>query len=209
MAYDLEEQDQLDALKTWWKTYGNLVSNIVLVLALAFVAYRGWDYYQGKQAVEASSKYETLTQIDEKDSKAIKALAAEIMDQYSGTPYAGRAALLAAKTNYQVAKDIKSAQAQLEWAAEHAKEDAIKALALLQLASIQYDAKQYDQALATLAKPHDAAFEGLYLDLKGDVLLAAGKKSDAKQAYTQALSKLDAQGSMLKITKIKLESLGG
>lgn len=209
MAYDLEEQDQLDALKTWWKTYGNLVSNIVLVLALAFVAYRGWDYYQGKQAVEASSKYETLTQMDEKDSKAIKALAAEIMDQYSGTPYAGRAALLAAKTNYQVAKDIKSAQAQLEWAAEHAKEDAIKALALLQLAAIQYDAKQYDQALATLAKPHDAAFEGLYLDLKGDVLLATGKKAEAKEAYKQALSKLDAQGSMLKITKIKLESLGG
>lgn len=209
MAYDLEEQDQLDALKTWWKTYGNLVSNIVLVLALAFVAYRGWDYYQGKQAVEASTKYETLTQIDEKDSKAIKALAAEIMDQYSGTPYAGRAALLAAKTNYQVAKDIKSAQAQLEWAAEHAKEDAIKALALLQLAAIQYDAKQYDQALATLAKPHDAAFEGLYLDLKGDVLLATGKKAEAKEAYKQSMEKLDSQGSMLKITKIKLESLGG
>jgi hypothetical protein len=31
-AYDLEEQEQLDELKTWWKLHGNLVTNILLAI---------------------------------------------------------------------------------------------------------------------------------------------------------------------------------
>lgn len=40
MALDLEEQDQLDALKTWWKTNGNLVLGIVAIGAVAVIGYQ-------------------------------------------------------------------------------------------------------------------------------------------------------------------------
>ena len=32
--YDLEEQEQLDTLKTWWKMHGNLVTTVVTVCLL-------------------------------------------------------------------------------------------------------------------------------------------------------------------------------
>ena len=207
MAYDLEEQEQLDAFKTWWKTYGNVILTAISVAAVCFAGVQGWKYYQHQQSLHASVQYQALTQADPKDSKVIKSLAAELMDKYASTPYAGRAALAAAKANY-AAKDTKSAKAQLEWAANNAKEDPVKALANLQLAAIQFEEKDYDAALKTLAAKHDAGFDGLFADLKGDILVAQNKKAEAKLAYEEALSKLDTQGHYRRFTEHKLEALG-
>jgi predicted negative regulator of RcsB-dependent stress response len=207
MAYDLEEQEQLDELKAWWKTYGKLVSNTVLGLVVAYAAYQGWNIYQGKQSVEASTEYQALQVADEKDVKAIQSKAAVIMDKYASTPYAGRAALFAAKANY-ASNDAKSAKAQLEWAIKHAKETSVSAIASLQLANILAEEKDYQGALKLLEAEHDAGFDGLFSDLKGDVLVALGKKPEAKAAYEHALTKLDAQGKYHVLTQQKLEALG-
>jgi predicted negative regulator of RcsB-dependent stress response len=207
MAYDLEEQEQLDELKAWWKTYGKWVTNGVIALLLAYSAYQAWQYYQSKQAVEASTQFQALQVTDEKDVKAIQAKSAEIMDKYASTPYAGRAALYAAKVNY-AANDTKSAKAQLEWASENATETAVSAIATLQLANILAEEKDYQAALKLLEAKHDAGFDGLFSDLKGDVLLALGKKAEAKAAYENALLKLDMDGKYRSLTKQKLEALG-
>jgi len=207
MAYDLEEQEQLDELKAWWKTYGKMISNAVLALLVGYAAYQGWKYYQTKQAVEASSEYQALQVTDEKDLKAIQTKSAVIIDKYNATPYAGRAALFAAKANYQ-GNDTKSAKAQLEWAIKNAKETSVSAIASLQLANILAEEKDYQAALKLLEAPHDAGFDGLFSDLKGDVLVGLGKNAEAKAAYEHALTKLDAQGKYHTLTQQKLEALG-
>ncbi len=207
MAYDLEEQEQLDELKAWWKTYGKTIGNALLALLIVYAGYQGWHYYQAKQSVEASTEYQALQVIDNKDVKEIQAKSAVLMDKYSATPYAGRAALLAAKANYQ-ANDIKSAKAQLDWAIKNAKETSVAAIAGLQLANILAEEKDFTGALKLLESPHDAGFDGLYSDLKGDVLTALGKKAEAKAAYEHALTKLDAQGKYRTLTQQKLEALG-
>lgn len=207
MAYDLEEQEQLDELKAWWKTYGKMVGNGVLALLVAYAAYQGWNYYQHKQSVAASSEYQALQTTDEKDLKAIQAKAGVLMDKYSATPYAGRAALFAAKANYQ-AKDVKSAKAQLEWTIKNAKESSVSAIATLQLANILAEEKNFQAALKLLEAPHDAGFDGLFSDMKGDVLVGLGKNAEAKAAYAHALTKLDAQGKYRILTQQKLEALG-
>jgi predicted negative regulator of RcsB-dependent stress response len=207
MAYDLEEQEQIDELKAWWKTYGKWVTNGLVVLILIFAGYQAWNFYQDKQSVEASTQFQALQVTDEKDLKAIQAKAAEIMDKYPSTPYAGRAALYAAKANY-AANDAKSAKAQLEWASDNATESSISAIASLQLANILAEEKNYEAALKLLEAPHDAGFEGLFSDLKGDVLVALGKKAEAKAAYENALLKLDMDGKYRSLTQQKLEALG-
>lgn len=207
MAYDLEEQEQLDAFKAWWKTYGNMIMAAFIVAIASFAGVQGWKYYQHQQSLAASGQYQALTQTDLKDTKVIQSISGELMEKYTSTPYAGRAALIAAKANY-VAKDSKSAKAQLEWAAKKAKEEPVKALANLQLAAIQFEEKDYDAALKTLAEKHDAGFSGLFADLKGDVLAAQGKKAEARLAYQDALTKLDAQGRYRNYTEHKLEALG-
>ncbi len=207
MAYDLEEQEQLDEFKAWWKRYGKMVVNIALALLVGYSAAQGWKYYQTKQSVEASTQYQELVVTDEKDLKAIQAKSAALMDQFSATPYAGRAALFAAKANYQ-AKEIKSAKAQLDWTIKNAKETSVKAIASLQLANILAEEKDFDGALKVLDVPHDTGFDGLFADLKGDVLVALGKGDEAKIAYQHALTKLDPQGRYRVLTQQKLEALG-
>lgn len=207
MAYDLEEQEQLDEFKAWWKRYGKMVVNIALALLVGYSAAQGWKYYQTKQSVEASTQYQDLVVTDEKDLKTIQTKSATLMDQFSATPYAGRAALFAAKANYQ-AKEIKSAKAQLDWTIKNAKETSVKAIASLQLANILAEEKDFDGALKVLDAPHDVGFDGLFADLKGDVLVALGKSDEAKVAYQHALAKLDPQGRYRVLTQQKLEALG-
>ena len=210
MAYDLEEQEQLDEFKAWWKQHGQKVINAVTALIVVYLGYQGWNYYQNQQSLKASAQYDTLLKLDIADAKnlkAIQAVSAELMDKYSGTPYAGRAAMTAAKANFQ-ANEEKSARAQLEWAADHAKEDAIRAMAMLELAGMQFQEKDYAGALKTLGRKHSSGFDGLFADLKGDVLLAQGKTEDAKAAYKLALEHLDHQGRFIKFTQHKLQALG-
>lgn len=207
MAYDLEEQEQLDELKAWWKHNGNIVTWAIIAVLAGFAAFQGWKYYQRSQALQASTQYEVLAQMHVKDIKEIRSASGQIIENYAGTPYAGRAALIAAKANY-ANNDAKSAKAQLEWAMGHAKEDAIRAIAQLQLAAVQLEEKQYDAVLKTLEAKHDAAFDGLVADLRGDVLAAQGKKVEAKTAYQEALTKLESQGRMRGYTQHKLDALG-
>ena len=210
MAYDLEEQEQLDEFKAWWKLHGPKVVVLITTLVVVYLGYQGWHYYQDQHSLKASTQYENLLKLDITDAKNLKAIqsvSAQLMDKYSSTPYAGRAALTAAKANFQ-ANEIKSAKSQLEWAANNAKEDAIQAMALLELASLQFEEKDYAGALKTLGKKHTSGFDGLFADLKGDVLVAQGKPADAKVAYKEALEKLDSQGRLLKFTQHKLEVLG-
>jgi predicted negative regulator of RcsB-dependent stress response len=207
MAYDLEEQEQIDELKAWWKQNGKMVSTLVITALLAYTGYHGWNYFQNKQAIEASTQYQELTITDEKDLKSIQAKSAALMESFAGTPYAGRAALFAAKANYQ-ASESKSAKAQLDWAIKNAKETSVSALASLQLANILAEEKDFDGALKLLNATHDAGFDGLFADLKGDILVSLGKSAEAKTAYQEALVKLDPQGKFRALTQQKLESLG-
>lgn len=207
MAYDLEEQEQLDTLKAWWKTHGNNVLMGITALCVVFAGFQGWKYYQRKQSLEASVQYEALTQLDIKDVRQVRSISGQLMDKYSGTPYAARAALMAARANYE-AGDAKSAHAQVEWAMSHAKEDAVKSTAQLQLASLLFDEKKYDEALKTLSEKYDPAYDGMVADLKGDILVAQGKTAEARKAYADALANFDEKSRFRKYTEQKLDALG-
>jgi predicted negative regulator of RcsB-dependent stress response len=208
-TYDLDEQERLDELKAWWKRWGNLV---MIGLAVVIAAAAGWRYWQNRtvtQSLEAATVYEKLTQsLATNDVKGAREAGAMLIDQYKGTAYAPRAALLLAKLNV-AGKDLKSAQSQLEWAAANSKEPAVKDLAHLRLAAVQLDQKQYDAALKTLSGTHSDAFAFRFHDLKGDLLLAQGKQADARAAYQAAFSKMPEDNPYRTIVELKLDALGG
>lgn len=186
--YDLEEQEQLDSLKTWWKMNGNLVTGAVVVAALAVIGWTGWNRYQASQAGQAAVIYGALQQaVAMNDGQRVKAAAGELSDKFAGTAYAPLGAMLAARLSFD-SGDLKNAQAQLTWAAEHGK-DEVKDLARLRLAAVLLDEKAYDDALKQLDGTHTAAFDARFAEMKGDVLGAQGKKAEARAAYQQALGK--------------------
>lgn len=207
-ALDLQEQEQLDSLKAWWKDNGNWVLGALLVVVVAMGGWRGWQYYQGKQAGEAATLYQQFTeQLASNDAKRINDAAAAVMDKYAATAYAARAALLAAQVNEQ-GNDAARAKTQLQWVIAHAGEDSLKDVARLRLAAVLLDEKNYADALKQLEAKHPASFDGLYADLKGDVLSAQGKAAEAKSAYQLAYDKTDAKSTYRNLIQMKLDALG-
>jgi predicted negative regulator of RcsB-dependent stress response len=207
MAYDLEEQEQLDEFKAWWNKNGKTVTSIVIAGLIAYAGWQGYQYWIQKQSVEASTLYQTLVTTDTSKVAEIKSQAETLTKNFAGTPYAGRASVYSAKISYQ-AKDTTAAKSQLEWARNNAKESSVQAIASLELASLAYESKDYAGAEKLLNAIKDPGFAGLKDNMLGDVLLAQGKTAEAKKAFENALTSLDQQGRFYALTKQKLESLG-
>ena len=207
--YDLQEQDQIDDLKAWWTRYGGTVIVALVLGCLVIAGIQGWRWYAGKRAEDASVLYSAVSEAARtKDTAKAKDAIAEVTDRYAGTAYAPRAALLYAKMLYD-AGDRNGAKAQYAWVVDHASEDEVKAIARYRLAQVQFDDKQYDAALATLDAKHPASFDGMFADLRGDALAAAGRVADARSAYESALAKLDAKSPYRNFVQVKLDALGG
>jgi predicted negative regulator of RcsB-dependent stress response len=206
--YDLEEQEQIDTLKAWWKRHGNKVTVGIALVAAVIAAAQGWRYYQATQRQQAAVLYDVLeTVANERDLKKIREAAGQIMEKYPSTGYAPRAALISAAANYE-SGDAKSAKAQLQWVVDHASEARLKDTARLRLAGILLDEKAFADALKLLDAKHDAAFDGMYADLRGDVLVAQNKPADAAKAYQEALQKLDPKAPYRNLVQMKRDALG-
>jgi len=189
-AYDLEEQEQLAELKAWWKQYGNLVTGLITAVAVGVIAWQGWNWYQQRQAAEASGLYNVLQRAAlGKDTQKTKSAAGELVSKFGGTAYAQLGALTAAKVLYD-AGDLQSAKAQLSWVAENGK-DEFRDLGRLRLAAVLVDEKAYDEALKALSATPGESFAVRYAEARGDVLVAQGKPAEAATAYRAALAGLD------------------
>lgn len=209
MALDLEEQEQLDALKAWWKAHGNKVIAGISLFVVAVAGFQFWTAYQHKQTREAGALFQSLTrEFAGGDAKKIRAVAGEIIDKYPRTAYAVDAAMIAAKINFE-SGDLKSATSQLQWVIDHAKDSQSRDLARLHLSGVLLDEKNFDEALKLLSAKHDAAFESLYSDRKGDVLALQGKPDEARAAYRAALDKLPKDAAARSVIEMKLDALGG
>jgi predicted negative regulator of RcsB-dependent stress response len=207
MALDLEEQEQVDELKALWKKYGVYITRGVIAFFVLYGLFQGWSYYQTKQSLGASELYQSIVVLDEKNTKDILQKSQKLIDDYSGTPYAGRAAILFAKASYLEGNKDK-AKEKLDWATSHAKESATESIALIQLGQILVEEKKYDDALGKVNGVYNDGYLGLSNDLKGDILNAMGKKEEAKKAYQEALKRFGPKDPYAKFTQEKLESLG-
>ena len=134
-TYDLEEQEQLATLKSWWTENGNLVMTTVSLVLIVLAAWQGWSYYQRNQAAQASALYDAVQKAAQaNDLKQVRESTGAILEQYPRTAYAAMAALVSAKAHFQ-GGDLKTAHAQLAWVADNAQDDALQDIARLRLAS--------------------------------------------------------------------------
>ena len=205
--YDLEEQEQLAALKAWWNEHGGaIILGATLVLA-AVGAWNAWTWYQRSQSAQAAVLYDTLQKASRaNDLKTTRETAGAILENFPRSAYAPLAALVSAKVQFQ-AGDLKTARAQLQWVIDHARSDEIRSIATLRLASVLLDDNEPDAALKILeAKPHPG-FEALYASQRGDILATQKKRSEARAAYKTALERAGA-GPLRDALRLKLDALG-
>lgn len=208
MAYDLEEQEQLATLKAWWNQFGNLITWLLIIGLAAYAAWNGWNYYQRTQAAQAGQLYEEMQKaVTAKDNAKVQRAASDMTSKFARTAYAQMAALTAAKTAFD-ASDLKTAKAQLQWAAENGN-DEYKAIAKIRLAGILLDEKAFDEGLKLLAGEFPEQFAALVADRRGDILVAQSKFDDARAAYKLALDKTDEKNPGRQLIQLKLDALGG
>jgi predicted negative regulator of RcsB-dependent stress response len=208
-AYDLEEQEQLAALKAWWQENGGVVISAISLALIVLAAWQGWNYYQRNQAVQASRLYDAVQKAaDARDVKQVRESAGALLEDYPRTAYAAMAGLVSAKAHFE-AGDLKTARAQLAWVAANAKDAGLRDIARLRLVGVMLDEKAYDEALQQLDAEHGAAFDAPFLAARGDVLVSQGKTAEARAAYKAALEKAGAaDGGLRASIELRLDALG-
>lgn len=206
---DLQEQEQLDDIRHFWKKYGNLITWVMIAVFGSIAAWNGWQYWQRSQAVQAAAIYDEVERAAQAgDISRVERAFADIKDKFGRTAYAQQAGLLTAKV--QVEKGgSDAAKASLAWVAERASDPGYQAVARLRLAAIAIDAKAYDEALRHLEGGFPPEFAGLVADRRGDVYQLQGKRAEAVAEYGKAYQLLDPRSEYRRVVEIKLGALGG
>lgn len=206
---DLEEQEQLDQIKHFWKQYGNAITWLLIAVLGGFAAWNGYQYWQRSQAEQASAMYDEVAKVTRTadPEKALRAFG-DMRERISSAIYTPQAGLMVAKMLFENGK-LDDAKATLAWVAENSKDAGYASVARLRLAAIQIEAKAFDEALKTLDGITAAEFVGLAADRRGDVLLVQGKKAEARTQFEKAYAALDDRVEYRQLVEVKLVSLGG
>lgn len=211
-AYDLEEQERIDALKDWWDKWGNWVYAGVGAFVIGAAGIQGWRYYEARQNADAEVLFRSVEKTAQevaasKDSKKLSEAATAMADAYPRTFQATDAKLLAAKAAFD-AGDLASAKNHLQWVVDNGR-DTYKPIARIRLAAVQLDDKKFDEALKSLEQVKDEGYVSMVADLRGDVLAAQGKKDEARAAYQIAVEKATDRSPLKAISQAKLDAFGG
>jgi predicted negative regulator of RcsB-dependent stress response len=205
---DLQEQEQLDELKAFWKQYGNLITWTATIVLAGFAAWNGWNYWQRDQGAKAGVIFDELDRaVQSGNAEQAGRVFNDLKERFGRTTYAQQGALLTAKLQADKGQ-ADAAMANLNWVADTAGDDEYKALAHLRLAALALDKKAYDEALKQVDAIKSPEFAALADDRRGDILLAQGKKPEAIKAYDSAWKAMAETIDYRRIIEAKLTSLG-
>ncbi|MDQ3731703.1 MAG: tetratricopeptide repeat protein [Pseudomonadota bacterium] len=205
MASYHSDEEQVEALKRWWRDNGRSVIAGAIIGVSALLGWRGWATYQDNQAADASIHYAALQNaMGRDDARAVEHNAQTLVEPYASTPYASLAALALAKFKAQ-AGDLRAAEAQLRWAIDHTSQQVVANLAKIRLARVLNAQGRHEEALAMLADEFPAAYTSLVEEVRGDALVAQNKTEAARLAYDRAI--LAARGDV-EYLRMKRAELG-
>lgn len=216
MAMHSDDQEQLEALKNWWKENGKSLILGVVVALVGFGGYQGYSKYQLSQAETASQLYQELSQLlaspAANENSQVKAsvnnLINRLTGEFSASVYADYARLFAAQLAVEE-DDLISAQAHLEAALNTSKVDSLKLIARLRLARILTAQDKRTAALELLSLEDTGSFTAEFETLKGDLFISQGETEKARQAYQKALDANQARGDNPPLLELKLDNLPG
>ncbi len=228
MTTHYDDEAQVEDLKRWWKE--NWFA-LAIGLALGFGVIFGLQAFKARrdaQRMEASHLFEDLKQavLLHKDSDA-ETMGKRLVEEFHSTPYAAQAQLQLAQSAL-LAGRLDDARTRLQWVidfeAQHSLGDLLDRVlpsglastgrdpvlgdvARLRLARVLWNMGKSEDALAQLKLAHDQAFDSLYAELRGDVMLSRNDRSGARTAYEEALKALAADARNRDELQQKLDAL--
>lgn len=213
MAELRTEEEQLEAIKRWWKENGMALVAGVVIAAAGFFGWNAWQDYKANQAEASSLRYQQLINLasqddlEEADRDRALELIDEILDNHGKTLYADLAGLIEARL--AVAEDdLVAAQAALGDVIGRTPRDYIKSLARLRLARLQLATDDPEAALSTLDEEIADSLAAQRADIRGDAYLALEREDEAREAYREALDLAEERDQPLYGVQLKLDNLG-
>lgn len=215
MAEHLTDEEQLEALKRWFKTNG---PRLLLVAVLVLGSWYGWHHMQNREKIgaeEAVLLYGAMLEqlaawendAGEKSATAAASHAETLKSLSPKTQYGRYAALVLAKLAVADG-DLDTAAAELQWIVDNPGSEALKHLAALRLARVEVARGNDQDALALLYAGGPQQLTALYAELKGDIHARLGDANAARQAYQLALENLDkADAAARPLLELKLNQM--
>lgn len=216
MAEHITEEEQIEAIKRWWKENG---TSLVFGVVLAVGGWFGFQYWTSQQQVAketASALYDQMMevgvpnpgqQLSEQDTTTVNSIAEELKASYSDSLYAHNAAMLLAKIAVEQ-DQLQQAESELRWVLANKPSEAIAAVVNLRLATVLYAQEKYTEAQQLIATAPDDSFASAYAELRGDILIAQNLAAEAKLEYETALDKLlQSQNSRRDMIQMKLDDI--
>ncbi|QBZ82628.1 membrane protein [Hydrogenovibrio crunogenus] len=207
------DEEQVEAIKSWWKKNGTQLLSGILVIVLAWT---GWTYWQNAQmtkALNASAVFEVM-QVKQSQNALGDVLrdGLKLMEEQPDSPYASGVALMIAK-HYFDENAFDKAIENYQWTIEHAPDHSIELIARLRLVTVYVQEKMFEKADQVLAgidqKALSLAEKGNYDFQVAELALTEGDLSQAKEAYNRVVSNAEAPESVQNLAKLKLADLAG
>ncbi len=203
--YETEEQ-QVEAIKEWWRENGKAVIGGAFLGIGALVGWYLWGDYQKKLAVEASDIFTVMQEAVIKNDTAVLQQQAKILrDNYASTPYAPLAVLHEAKIQNEKG-DLVAAEESLRWVLNNSKQDTVQDIARIRLARLLLANDKVDEAQSMINVDMSDAYASLLNEIRGDIFVAKGEIEQARNAYDQAMQ--TSGGSGVEFLELKRNDLG-
>lgn len=204
MAYSIEEEQEINQLKDWWKENGKTIIVAFILGVGGMFGWRYWQSHQAEQIAQASAQYDTLINSVQQDEQTKKANIEQFVQANSKTAYAVFALLDEAKKATKK-QDFSAAEANLNQALTQSQDEVLTSIVALRLSAVQFQLGQLDNALSTLNQVKGESFNARKAILTGDIQVAKGDKVAAKNSFEQA----QQSGSQLEqqMAKMKLNNL--
>jgi len=188
--YDSEEE-QVAAIKRWWKENGTSVITGAVIGVALIAGWNFWQSYSKDKSQQASALYsELLDNIDDDSKKeSIEKISNRISQQYGSTAYATFSALLLAKNKVDQG-DLDSAKGILEKQMRESDSVELKNVARIRLIKLLHATDENEKGLQLIAEVDQSSSQGFvasYDELKGDLYVALDRLGEARTAYQSAL----------------------
>jgi predicted negative regulator of RcsB-dependent stress response len=205
---DLDEHEQGERVRQWLRQNGG---SIVLGIGAGIAALFGYNYWQGMQkerVSDAQAAFQVLLDAEQKqDADGAQAAAVKVRGEFPGTPYAAFAAFFEARDALKKS-DLAAAEAALATAtAKSSGLQALDQLATLRLAQVRLAKGEAQAALDLVGTVDSEGYKALAGELRGDALVALGKRDEARAAYEEALATLDAGSPQRTFVEMKRDDL--
>lgn len=190
MAYDVEDQQEIDNFKHFWNKGGKWLFALLVAIGLAYLGYvLNNNHVKSQNQAAADLAFQYIEKSSKKDASASADLK-KLQENHGKSFGAAQATLMAAAQAFDD-KQYDQAEKHLQWVQQNNPNDLVQALVNQRLAVVKLQQQQYDAALKYVDATVPAEFKPMMLETKGDILLAKGDKTQAKAAYAEALKGLD------------------